>query len=1216
MTETLNVTFVMNHPSMHRLWQCAQKQLVEQGVRLTVVSQMAQIDWPSFIKDNIANADAVYLDMTRHGGMFDDIIAAVQSVPCVIAAGIDVQAAGVGGDASLLAMAKAYLRAANGDNLINLVRAMLFHAGKFEQVPEVPTNPLLIGVFHPEADPVWADAEDYLTWFGKKFPKLKHACVVPVLQDRMGWLNGDSALMDYVVKALAAVNIIPMPVYIDYELGGTVGTPDHPLDTLLQGLGDRIGAIWNGAIVHGTHSAPIPEGGPFGNFHVPVVQLVRNWGDTRDEWMANTDGLGGMALTFGLTRPELMGCIDPTLVACTELSKDNDLIGETRKIQVVTEQVDRLARRTACWVTLKQKPNAEKRVVIFLHNPPCKGLEATIGNAASLNALQSAVEVLNRMKSDGYTVNDIPADGKALLDLILERKAISEFRWTNVSEIVSKGGALTFVDETAYRKNFDKLPQELQNVIDKAWGAFPAKSMVKDADSDQPSLVVTGLEFGNVRIMTDPKRGCWGPKCDGEVCRILHEPDIVPPHHWLATYWYVQDTADAVIHMGAESPLEYLPGKRSGLSEHCFPYLSIGDMPSIYMYVMNSTGEALIAKRRGRAVLIDHLSAPLADCGVVSEKWGRLEDLHRQYVHTQTMQDDARHAELRVMLTEELVALGLCQEDSDAEAIDVAIDQLPRRLQILKTRKVEVKNHVLGHVPDEAIRAHYRNELRGPNKRSYDEAAFEAGLDQTFAELRGLMAALSGGYIPPGLSGHLSQGKTDVVPTGRNVFGVDLKTVPTAAAYEVGAKMGEKMLRSYLAEEGGQFPQTVGITMWSSDAFQADGELAGQILWLLGVTVEHDNGGRVKDVHVMPREELTMSAEDGSVIARPRIDVMLQMSSIVRDTLVQVYNWIDKAFALVAELDEPAEVNYLRAHIQGRLAEIEAEIPDRADSNLKRLAACRIFSTKDGAYGDGLALALDASAWEDDQDLAEIVVNWNSAAFSGYGQEVASGDQQVARALMNEYASMVKRMDISYQKAAPGSDILKYGCYLGSQAGNSAAKRGLGGGSMRLYWGDSQSTAEGEVRSVKEELTLSLAHSVLNQEWIDFRKDDGYSGANEVSGRVNHMFQWSATTHEVSEAQYNAVHDMLVSNVENKAWLMEENLYAFEEITRRLLEAEARGLWAANEFRKAELHNAVLQLEGDIEDRMGMVEGEFQGSSVDIKTRDEVKEWSYDFRVK
>ena len=243
-------------------------------------------------------------------------------------------------------------------------------------------------------------------------------------------------------------------------------------------------------------------------------------------------------------------------------------------------------------------------------------------------------------------------------------------------------------------------------------------------------------------------------------------------------------------------------------------------------------------------------------------------------------------------------------------------------------------------------------------------------------------------------------------------------------------------------------------------------------------------------------------------------------------------------------------------------------------------------------------------------------MNWNCAAFNDSGKEVSDGDKTVAKLLMSQYASMVKRMDISYQKAAPGSDILKYGCYVGTQAGNSVAKRGLGGGKMRLYWGDSQSSAEGDVRSVKEELSLSLAHSILNQEWINFRKGDGYAGASDVSGRVNHLFQWSATTHEVTNAQFDAVHDMLVSNEENRTWLKDTNLYALEEVTRRLLEAEARGLWKASVKRKNELQSAVLELEGDIEDQIGPVTGQFQGSSVDVKTRADVKEWSYDFRVK
>ncbi len=654
------------------------------------------------------------------------------------------------------------------------------------------------------------------------------AALVGVIFDRNGWLNGETISVEQCIRHLESAGLVPLPIFCDWEVGAALGAPAHPIRRLFEACAPRLAAIWNAAIVHGKEENR--EGGPFAAHDVPVFQLLRNWSASAADWRASDEGLSPINLAFGLTRPELMGCIDPTVVACSAPTQDEN--GE-RTVEGLDDQVARLTGRTQAWIRLRRKPNAAKRVAIMLHNPLCKGLEATIGNAASLAGLDSAVALMKRLQADGYSVVGIPDDGKALLDLFLERKAISELRWTNVEEIVAKGGVLAEIGEAEYRADFDRLPQDIRDAVDAAWEPFPAKSMVHNPDSDHPTLVISGLRFGNVLVMTEPKRGCWGPKCDGEVCRILHEPNIAPPHHWLATYWYLQKQIDALVTMGADGPLEYLPGKRAGLSERCFPNISLGDLPVIYPYAMNNTGEGMIAKRRGRAVLVDHLSAPVAKAGDLGRRWDDLEELHRQYLHV-AKPGQALRAELAAM----------------------------------RRRTLTVGQHTLGLAPDEATADLYLAEVRGAENRDIDVTRFKDGLARCDREAGA------------------------VLPTGRNFYGIDLSLLPTQAAFAVGARMGEKLLNAYLADEG-DFPKTIGITLWSSDVFQSDGELAGQILWLMGCVPKYDGGGKVKGVVVTPLDEMTLTLADGSSRRRPRIDVVVQMSRIVRDTLPGIYALFD-----------------------------------------------------------------------------------------------------------------------------------------------------------------------------------------------------------------------------------------------------------------------------------------------------------------------------------
>jgi cobaltochelatase CobN len=314
----------------------------------------------------------------------------------------------------------------------------------------------------------------------------------------------------------------------------------------------------------------------------------------------------------------------------------------------------------------------------------------------------------------------------------------------------------------------------------------------------------------------------------------------------------------------------------------------------------------------------------------------------------------------------------------------------------------------------------------------------------------------------------------------------------------------------------------------------------------------------------------------------------------------------------VSELDEPDERNFVRAHVQARLAELRGTLAGEDEASLRRLTSYRCFSSGDGAYGGGVALSLDASAWEDDADLAEALIN---TAGTAYGADGRPANHPAARQ-MGEYAELLRRMDVSYQRASsPESDVLGSGCHLDVQGGAAAARRALSGGRMRLYWGDTQNSAEGEVRALGDEVALSLAATVLNPEWLAVAREQGYTGASGVGARVDALFGWSATARIVERAQFDAVHDRLVADADTRAWLQRDNPHAFEEITRRLLEATARGLWAADARRLDELRAAVLDVEGDLEDAMDGA-GEHQGGAVDVRTRVGVKEWEWAFTVK
>lgn len=1186
--------------------------LREEGLDLLVVGQSAAIDWARFEQEELASADAVYLDLTRHFPTFEALVATARRVPVVVAGGVEASAALSGANTHAAEQLSRYLTAGRPTDLANAARYLCYLAGK-HSVPPAPAGlPVLYGIHAQGCEQPFLSVTAFLEWKRLTIPGAHSMPLALYCFERTSWLDGETTLLDEIVREADALGLLVLPVFCDWELAVRINSEAHPLRQILADCGDRLAAIWNGLFSHVVRD-PMGQS-VFAEYDVPVLQIVRIHHQSPEQWLASDEGLSPMAVSYGVIQPEMLGTIEPTVVAASRPEPVQGCLDCASRAVPIPERIQHLVRRTLAWHRLRRLPNESKRLAIVLHHAPCKGVEATIATAAGLDALESAVQLMRRLISEGYKIEDCPYDGAGLLHLLLSRKAIHEFRWTNVAEIVAKGGVLSHVSAACYARDFDALPPEIQTEVNQAWGPFPGKAMVHINTTGEPELLITGLRFGNVTVLLEPKRGCYGPKCDGEVCRILHEPSIAPTHHWLATYWFIQREADAVIHMGADGPLEYLPGKRVGLSQRCYGEISLGSLPNIYPYVMSSTAEGLIAKRRARAVLIDHLSPPILRNSGQATRWAEIDELCRQHAHAGSVSDHGRRLQLASELREWGVRLGMLTENATDETLERFLQTLPQRLRQLRARALVGRNHVLGRIPDAEAAQCYADEARGHDHRALRHEELLGALQRTSDEIENVVRALNAHFVPPGPSGHLSRGKLEVLPTGRNFFGTDLDAIPTSAAWEIGVQMGELLLRRFLEEEG-QFPQTVGVTLWSSDVYQAEGELVSQILWLLGCRPSRANGSRVCGVELIPSEDLTLRRGDGATaIPRPRIDVVIQMSGVVRDTLPNIYAMLDEAAALAGMQQEPAETNYVRAHMQARFDALRAETTPMNEAAFWRLASARVFSSKPGSYGTGVSYAVDASAWQSDKDLAEAFVNWTGYA---YGQSAEQPQSEVPSSVgLREYARLMGTVDVAYQRSSGQQyDALSGSCYASFQGGMAATRRAVAGRDVKLYWGDSCSGKVPELRDLGEELELSLAGGLLNDAWLLQRRSEGYQGAGAVGLAVNSLFAWSALTHRVTKAHFDAVHRAFIENVENRQWLSDTNQYALEEVTRRLLEAASRGLWEADENQLEALRETVLEIDGDMEERMGLVEGELQGGSVDIKTRESVETWKYDFTL-
>lgn len=449
-----------------------------------------------------------------------------------------------------------------------------------------------------------------------------------------------------------------------------------------------------------------------------------------------------------------------------------------------------------------------------------------------------------------------------------------------------------------------------------------------------------------------------------------------------------------------------------------------------------------------------------------------------------------------------------------------------------------------------------------------------------------LLRGFNGEFIEPGASGALARGKVEVLPTGRNLYSIDPWRIPTAAAWVVGKRLAEDLVAKYVSDEG-IYPETIGFTLRAMDPFRADGEMIAQILYILGVEPIWV-AGRVVSLKPIPLEKLR----------RPRIDCMVNLSSILRDGMPRAYELIDQAVKMVAELPELSEQNFVRKHVLEREAELAEE---HGTEEAMRLASLRVFSSAPGTYGTGVELAVSASAWKEEKDLGEVYFHWTGYAY---------GEGVYARKATDELIDNCRRVTVTFEKFDSDEIDLLDCCHIyGVHGGFTVAAQVASGKEVKTLFGDTHDPARPVIRTLREELSRIAHTRLLNPAWIEGKKRHGYKGAGDISSRVDHMYGWQATTRQVENWVFDGIAEKFIMDEENRKFFEENNPWALEEITRRLLEAESRGLWQADPEMLTQIKEIYLKIEGLMEENMGDVKGEFQGGAINILTAEEVADW-------
>ena len=684
------------------------------------------------------------------------------------------------------------------------------------------------------------------------------------------------------------------------------------------------------------------------------------------------------------------------------------------------------------------------------------GREWNLAHAVGLDALASTDALLNALAEEGHDTGTRPDLGKALLDRYMP--------WP-VAE---------------YRAALARLPDAMREDLSAAWGDPESDPACQDG-----AFHFAALQSGKTTIALQPERGDVAARDDD-----YHDLARTPCHGYVAFYLWLTGRTDALIHVGAHGTLEWLPGKSVALSDTCWPEALTGPLPVIYPFIVNDPGEAAQAKRRIGAVTIGHLPPPLAET-TLPANMGRLEHLLDEYSTADGL-DPARRDRLIEDIREEARGTGVEADlGLDAAACPAeAITRIDRFVCDIKESQYGDGLHIFG--------------------------TGDCGAE----ERAGLRAALMGRLVAPGPSGSPYRGRSDVLPTGRNLFTTDPRAVPSRAAHAQGVKLAEELLRRHLQDHG-DWPRGLVVDLWGSATMRTAGEEFAMALHLAGLKPVWDEGSeRVSGFEVIPL----------ALLARPRIDVTLRVSGLFRDVFPGLAQMFEAAASALSGREEPAEDNpYL------------TQTP-------------RVFGPKPGLYGVGMTAHLD-----DYSDAARHAAGEAWLAASSFAID-AQGASHEARAALE---SRVKSADsFVHLQDLPETDLLMASDYAAHEAGFAAAVARLGGDKPALYHMDATRPDAPRARDLTEEIARVTRARAANPDWATGMMRHGFRGAAEIAATLDHLAAFAHLAAAVPPHLFDLYHDATLGRDDLVAFMEEANPQALAALRARFQALHEAGLWA------------------------------------------------------
>ncbi len=1019
---------------------------------------------------------------------------------------------------------------------------------------------------------------------------------------------GNLAAVDALIDGLREAGLNPLPIFAQslkdpVSAGIIVQTfADEPPAVILNATGFAVSAP----------GAPRTET-PFDEADCPVLQVAFSGGALK-AWADGARGLSARDIAMNVALPEVDGRVFTRAVSFKgRRRRDPATESDVVQYEPVADRIAFVAELAAAWARLRQTPAEDRRVAMVLANYPNK--DARLGNGVGLDTPAGCVRVLDAMRAAGYDVGDAPKDGAELIRRLKTGPTndIRALASRNVTETLSFADYqiwFSALPDAVQRQVVERWgspeqdPFYLPGELDCGRFAIPAYRCGNVAMCLQPArgynidpvgsyhdpalvpphgylafYAWMAREFGAHAVCNMGKHGNleWLPgkalalseRCFPEAVLgpmpniypfIVNDPGegtqakrrtaavivdhLMPPLARAESYGPLRDLEQLVDEYYEAAGVD--PRRIRVLTEEILSLCRASGLDEDIGIAVDENADTALAKLDGYLCELKELQIRdgLHVLGI-SPEGERLDNLLVALARVQRGKGDGIDASLHRALSKDL---GLGFDPLDCDMAEAWSGNKPAALGKISDDPWRSNGDTVERLEMLAVELVAGRKAAADNWAATAEVLhwIETDLRPTLsgcgeAEIDGMLTALDGRFVQPGPSGAPSRGRPDVLPTGRNFYSVDTRTVPTPAAWTLGWASASLLIERY-RQDHGEWPTSLAVSAWGTSNMRTGGDDIAQALALLGVRPTWDSASRrVTGFEILPSD----------ILDRPRIDVTLRISGFFRDAFPGLIDLFDSAVRAVTELDEPSDMNPVKARVEAEAARLAADGKDAETA--KRQAAYRVFGSKPGAYGAGLQALIDEKGWQSDKDLADAYVTWGGYAY-GAGAEGTAAHTTFERRLTG-IEGVIHNQDNREH------DLLDSDDYYQFEGGLAAAVRDRSGAQPAIYHNDHSRPERPVIRALDDEIARIVRARVVNPKWIEGVKRHGYKGAFEMAATVDYLFAFAATARCVKDHHFDLVFQAYLEDDDVRTFLQENNPDALRDIADRLLEAQTRNMW-------------------------------------------------------